>query len=109
MSSESHKLLKPVQQVNWRTLYETHLEQSLQRMGDFARASGMEEVSPHLISMMTLLEESVLFPSLMDLRLELIQLVHPLPLRLGLSHRWEPRILEIIECSSDSPAFKMRI
>ena len=90
MSNESHKLLEPVQQLNWRAFYETHLEQSLQRMLDFAATSRMEEVKPHLISMITLLEESFFFPSLMDFRLESIHLVHPLPLRLGLSHRWEP-------------------
>ncbi len=97
MLSESHKILLPVHQVNWRTLYKTHMEQSLKRMIDFAAASVTAEVGPHLISMATLLEESTLFPSLLDLRLELIHLVHPLPLRLGLSHRWEPRILEIID------------
>ncbi len=97
MLSDSHKDLQHVQQINWRALYETHLEQSLERMIDFATASDTPAVSQHLISIVTLLEESVLFPSLIDLRLELIHLVHPLPLRLGLSHRWEPRMMEIID------------
>jgi len=101
MLSENRKDLQVVQQVNWRTLYENHLEQSLKRMTDFVVAHGTTAVSPHLISIVTLLEESSLFSSLMELRLQLIHLVHPLPLRLGLSHRWESRMVEII----NSPGF----
>ena len=97
MSSESPNALQAVQEVNWRALYETHLEQSLKKMVVFAAASEKQAVSQHLISILTLLEESVFFISLLDLRLKLIHLVHPLPLRLGLSHRWEPRMMEIID------------
>jgi tetratricopeptide (TPR) repeat protein len=96
MVIESHKVLQPAQQVNWRSLYEGHLEQSLKRMTGFVAAHAAGVVSPHLISIVTLLEESSIFPSLKELRLQLIHLVHPLPLRLGISHRWETRMMEII-------------
>ncbi len=101
MLSEYQKNLQVVQQANWRTLYENQLEQSIKIMIDFVVAHGTAVVSSHLISIVTLLEESYLFPSLMEQRLQLIHLVHPLPLRLGLSNRWEPRMMEIIE----SPGF----
>jgi tetratricopeptide (TPR) repeat protein len=96
MVIESHKVLQPAQQVNWRSLYEGHLEQSLIGMTGFVVAHATEAVSPHLISIVTLLEESSIFPSLNALRLQLIHLVHPLPLRMGISHRWETRMMEII-------------
>ena len=97
MLSENQKDLQYLQQVNWRILYENHLEHSLKRMTDFVVTHGTATVSPHLISMVVLLEESSLFPSLMELRLQLIDLMHPLPLRLSLSYRWEPRMMEIID------------
>ena len=58
MVFESHKVLQPAQQVNWRSLYEGHLEQSLKRMTGFVAAHAAGVVSPHLISIVTLLEES---------------------------------------------------
>ena len=101
MLSENRKDPHLLQDVNWRSLYENHLKNSLAVMTEFFVSHGMVGVRPHLISVITLLEESSIFPALLELRLQLINLVHPLPLRLGLLYRWEPRMMEII----DSPAF----
>jgi tetratricopeptide (TPR) repeat protein len=101
MLSENRKDPHIIQDVKWRALYENHLKQSLTVLADFVVSHGTVGVRPHLISVITLLEESSVFPRLSELRLQLINLVHPLPLRLGLLYRWEPRMMEII----DSPAF----
>lgn len=101
MLSENCKDPRFFQLANWRVLYEKHLKQSLTVMADFVMSNGIAGIRPHLISVITLLEESSILPPLLELRLQLINLVHPLPLRLGLLYRWEPRIMEII----DSPTF----
>jgi tetratricopeptide (TPR) repeat protein len=84
------------QSIHWRSIYAQHLAQSLAKTSDYVQSSESSIIRSHVASMLTLLEESIPFPELKEIRLRLIDQLHPLPLRWGLSHLWKSRMLEII-------------
>lgn len=92
------------QSIHWRSLYKQHLAQSLAKTCDYLQSSESSIIRSHVTSMLTLLEESKSFPELKEIRLKLIDRLHPLPLRWGLSYLWKSRMLEII----DDAAYSLR-
>lgn len=77
---------------DWREEYVRHLDQRLERSLAYLAHASPAEIHTHLQSFLSLLDEGRRFPALIAKTLELIAALHPLPLRWGAGHRWEPAL-----------------
>ncbi|MCD4671998.1 MAG: hypothetical protein K8R77_04975 [Anaerolineaceae bacterium] len=88
---------RQTESAHWQSEYSQHLHQRLQTSLHYVRTSPREKVRSHLRSFLTLLDEARRDPTLKDFSLELITLLHPLPLRWGYGHLWQSHLRFALE------------
>jgi tetratricopeptide (TPR) repeat protein len=85
------------QQVHWKDHYSLHLRQRLVQSLFWVGTHPKNEIKSHLRSFLSLLEETRRHPALNQLSLQLIDALHPLPLRWGFGHLWETHLLAALK------------
>lgn len=78
--------------ARWQDEYSLHLQQRLQASLDYVRTSPGSQVRAHVRSFFTLLDEARRYPALHKSCLDLIQTLHPLPLRWGYGYLWQTQL-----------------
>ena len=84
MVSKDLTITSSSRQSNWRSLYQNHLSQSLAKTIIYVKTAGTPAIKTHVISMLTLLEESLVYYPLNEARLMLINALHPTSIALGI-------------------------
>lgn len=85
------------QATQWQGEYTQHLHKRLQVSLTYVRTSSKAQVRAHLRSFLTLLDETRRYPEFYDLCLELIDALHPLPLRWGSGDVWQSHLRFALE------------
>lgn len=75
---------------SWREFYINHLKDRVRLITDSIRQSNnhLKEIKPHLSSVITLLNQSQVFDEMSSEVIELIETIHPWPLRWGEWEAW---------------------
>ena len=80
------------QAIHWQNKYVEQLAQRLETTIRYIQTASRANVRAHIRSFTTSLEEARRYPSLKELRLNLITTLHPLPLRWGFGSLWEAHL-----------------
>lgn len=88
------------QSQHWRGNYQQHLQQRLNAALAYIKTRSRAEIHTHLRSFTTTMREAQRYPQLRDQILQIINSLHPLPLRWGYGAMWEPWLRFAIQHTS---------
>lgn len=102
LASQDHA----VERSRWQKEYQVLIRQRLDASCLYIQTHSVPQVSGHLRSFLTLLEEAHRYKALADRILKLITVLNPLPLRMGYGNRWEAELRYALKRTHD-PARRM--